>query len=65
MVQYLLQMLSSHSMTVFKWLQMQVFKQLFNQVVQLEIKIQLIYVMKKISLWYLADIDTLDTRRLI
>ena len=43
----------------------QVFKQLFNQVVQLEIKIQLIYVMKKISLWYLADIDTLDTRRLI
>ena len=39
-------------------------KQLFNQVVQLEIKIQLIYVMKKISLWYLADIDTLDTRRL-
>lgn len=64
-VQYLLQMLSSHSMTVFKWLQMQVFKQLFNQVVQLEIKIQLIYVMKKISLWYLADIDTLDTRRLI
>ena len=65
MVQYLLQMLSSHSMTVFKSLQMQVFKQLFNQVVQLEIKIQLIYVMKKISLWYLADIDTLDTRRLI
>ena len=57
--------LSSHSMTVFKSLQMQVFKQLFNQVVQLEIKIQLIYVMKKISLWYLADIDTLDTRRLI